>query len=177
MAAWGRMGGGQRPRPCGYLCVFDCLPAHLPPLHPHGEGSCAETPCHFPAPQRLRLPARSSQTAGGPLLRPPTALRCAVQGQAPSCSLSGLAHPSGGHRADALDQVGRVFAFPAIIAALQFFFVDTGVRKSANVNSSGGRPPKGAVNRARRKRPFGVLAEGAQWEIKRRITSGGSRLH
>lgn len=89
-----------------------------------------------------------------------------MQGQAPSCSLSGLAHPSGGHRADALDLVGRVFAFPAIIAALQFFFVDIGVRKSANVNSSGGRPSKGAVNRARRKRPFGVLAEGAQGEIK-----------
>lgn len=29
-----------------------------------------------------------------------------------------------------------------------------------------GRPPKGAVNRGRRKRPFGVLAEGAQWGDK-----------
>lgn len=163
MAAWGRMGGGQRPRPCGYLT--DCLPAHLPPLHPHGEGSSAETPCYFPAPPRLDLPARSSQAfANGRQSPSPSSLRAALCRPGPELQPvrlgSSIRRTQSRRARSGRPSVcfSRHYCSPAVL------FVDTGVRKSANVNSSGGASAEGGCKQGE--------AKAAIWGISRGSSMG-----
>lgn len=95
--------------PSGLRRIPEGGPPPLPPLIGFARGLVAP-PAPAPPSPLLGLPR---QEAAGPRLGLET----------PSRGLSGPAHPSGGHRADAPNLARRVFAFPAIIAALELFLL------------------------------------------------------